>query len=74
MFDLPEVPFPFRGRFTAGLLQRPHFGITPFGCQQGAVGAALDDAACVEHQDFMGIDDRGQAVRDDCLLYTSRCV
>ena len=32
---------------------------------QLAEGAALDDAAAVQHQDVIGVGDRGEAVRDD---------
>ena len=37
------------------LLQRPHGGVAAFGRQQFGMGAALNDAAGVHHQDLMGI-------------------
>ena len=40
-------------------------GVAAFLRQQFLVGAALDDAAVLEHEDLVGIDDRRQPVRDD---------
>src|SRR6516162_494752 len=47
------------------LLAGPHRGVDAATRQQLAVLAALDDAAIVEHQDLVGLDDRRQPVRDD---------
>ena len=46
--------------FALGLLARPHLGVEPVAAQQFGVGAALDDAAGVEHDDLVGVDDRSR--------------
>ena len=48
-----------------GLLQRPHFGINAAVGQQIGVCAAFEDAAGAHDDDFVGIGDRRQPVRDD---------
>src|SRR5262249_55380590 len=53
--------------FEAGrlLLTRPHLGIDAAAGQELAMVAALDDAAVIEDEDLVGVDNRGQAMRDD---------
>src|SRR5260221_11349181 len=42
----------------------PHTGIESVGSQKPAVGAALGDAALIEHDDFVGTDDGRKPMRD----------
>ena len=42
----------------------PHLRIAPVVRQQLGVGAALDDAARLHHQDLVGVDDGREPVRD----------
>ena len=46
------------------LLQCPHVGVEAGAGEQLLVGALLDDAPGIHHQDVVGIRDRGQPVRD----------
>ena len=46
-------------------LARPHLGVEAALAQQLVVGAALGDAALVEHDDLVGVDHGRQAVGDD---------
>ena len=47
------------------LLQSPHLRIRAAALEQHAMGAAFDDATVVHYQNLVGIDHRGQAMRDD---------
>src|SRR3984893_9633344 len=51
-------------RFLGFALPVPHTGIKSVLCQKLGVGTALDDAAGIEHDDFVGADDGGEPVRD----------
>ena len=46
------------------LLQGPHMGVHPAPGEQLTMATALDDAPAFHDQDLIGIDDRGQPVRD----------
>ena len=46
------------------LLQRPHLRITAIQRQQMCMGASLDNAPGVHHQNLMGIHHSGQTVRN----------
>src|SRR5690606_7317829 len=43
----------------------PHRGIQPVRGEQRLMRAALDDAAVIDHDNLVGIDDRREPVRDD---------
>ena len=40
------------------LLQSPHPGVDPVCGQQSNMRASLDDAAAIEDENFVGVDDR----------------
>jgi hypothetical protein len=54
----------FRLVAPRGLLHRPHPGVMAVLGQQCRVRASLDDAASVDNQDLVGIDDCREAMRD----------
>src|SRR3954468_13069283 len=47
------------------LLAGPHFGVEAILAEQLGVGAALGDAALVEHDDLIGVDHGRETVGDD---------
>ena len=51
--------------FPLALLAGPHFGIEAVPAEQLRMGAALGDAALVEHDDLVGVDHGREAVGDD---------
>ena len=51
-------------RLRFGLLQLPHLRISPTYTKQVPVGAAFDNPASFQYQNFVGVDDGRQAVRD----------
>ncbi len=57
-------PLGLRGRNLAPELVIVQPRVEPIQRQQLGVGAALDDAAVIEHQDLVRIDDGRQTVRD----------
>jgi hypothetical protein len=61
----------FAGLFAFGLLAIPHLGVEAVAGQQARMIAALDDAALVEHDDLVGVDDRREAVGLSSALVAS---